>query len=200
MIGKKNFRRYLYLVSIILCVFFCFSSAIAGTPVASQKVLKPKVLKPKVLTPEQMGVKPLQQLQFSRMDWGDVEMSPAVLTIRCAPRVLRLNQGTSGTIVIDENSDLIDSQNKVSTTVEYTLRNKTAKNFRFNSIIQYDTTVVGSTSVVLCGHQTKTIRKNVKLKFTRSYKYIGISGPVGISQDTPIVFFNGRLLVFCNIL
>ncbi len=195
MIGKKNFRRYVSLISIILSAFFCFSLAIAGTPVASQKVLKTKVL-----TPEQMGVKPLQQLQYSRMDWGDVEMSPAVLTIRCAPRVLSLNQATSGTIVIDENSDLIDSQNKVSATVEYTLRNKTAKNFRFNSIIQYDTTVVGSTSVVLCGHQTKTIRKNVKLQFTRSAKYIGISGPVGISQDTPIVFFNARLLVFFRVL
>jgi len=195
MIGKKIFRRYVYLVSIMSCAFFCFSPAIAGTPVASQKVLKTKVL-----TPEQLGVKPLQQLQFSRIDWGDVEMSPAVLTIRYGQRVLRLNQGTTATIPIDENSDLIDSQNKVSATVEYTLRNKTAKRFRFNSIIQYDTTVVGSTSVVLYGHKTKTIRKNVKLQFTRSAKYIGISGPVGISDDTPIVFFNARLLVFFHVL
>ena len=122
MTGKKNLRRYVYLVSIISCVFFCFSSAIAGTPVASQKVLKTKVL-----TPEQQGVKPLRQLQFSRIDWGDVEMSPAVLTIRYGESVLRLSQATNATIVIDENSDLIDSQNKVSATVEYTLRNKTAK-------------------------------------------------------------------------
>lgn len=200
MIGKKNFRRYVYLVSIISCVFFCFSSAIAGTPVASQKVLKPKVLKPKVLTPEQQGVKPLRQLYYSRMDWGDVEMSPAVLTIRYGERVLRLNQGTTATIHIDENSDLIDSQGKVPATVEYTLRNKTAKRFRFISRILYDTTVVGSTSVVLYGHKTKTIRKNVKLQFTQTPKYIGISGPVGISDDTPIVFFNARLSVFVHVL
>jgi len=187
MTGKKNLRRYLYLISIISCAFFCFSSAIAGTPVASQKVLKTKVL-----TPEQMGVK---QLQYSRIDQGDVEMSPAVLTIRYGQSVLRLNQGGSGAINIPEDSNLIDSRGKISVTVEYTLRNKTAKRFSFSSRLRYDTTVVGSINVVLYGNKSKTIRQSVKLQSTNSAKYIGISGPVGISDDTPIVFFNAMLRV-----
>ena len=190
MIGKKNLRRYFCLVSIMSCVFFCFSSAIAGTPVASQKVLKTKVL-----TPEQLGVKPLQQLQYSRIDQGDVEMSPAVLIIKYGQSVLRLNQGGSGAINIPEDSNLIDSRGKISVTVEYTLRNKTAKRFSFSSRLRYDTTVVGSINVVLYGNKSKTIRQSVKLQSTNSAKYIRISGPVGISDDTPIVFFNAMLRV-----
>lgn len=161
-----------------------------GTSLFAQKKLK-KITPPVKPAPPPVTPRPI----FSRIDWGDVEMSPAVLTIRYGQDVIRLNQGGNGFIQISEGSPLIDSQGKVSVTVEYTLRNKTTKNFKFKVLLRYGSDWIAGPEVTLFSNRTKNIRQTVKLQPYNEYKYIGIIGPVGISDDTHIVFLNARLFV-----
>lgn len=154
----------------------------------------------KVITKPALKVKPVSPvrparptLKFSKMDTGDVELSPAQLKIIYGQSVLQLNPGNNKTINIPEDSPLVDSQGKVSVIIEFTLRNKTTKNFSFNVVVLYDNRVVLSEGVKLFSQRTKTIRKATKLSSTSGAKPLIVQGPVGISDDTHIVFFNARL-------
>ena len=117
------------------------------------------------------------------------------MKIRYGQNVLTLPQGGSGVINIPENSNLLDSQWKVTVTVEYTLKNTTTKRFSFNSLLRYNGVSITSDRVTIFAYGSKKITKTVTLQSTSARKTITIQGPVGISDDTPIVFFNARLWV-----
>ena len=169
---------------VVFCACFYFQPAIARAQETAPTAVKPLQLKPK-------QVKPLQL--FSTIDHGDVELAPPMITIRYGQSVLTLNQGGNGTINIPENSNLLDPQGRVSMTIEYTLRNKTSKAFQFNAILVYANTTVGSTPVTLFGNGSKTVSQTVSLQSTNQAKSLRIQGPVGVSDDTPIIFFNASL-------
>jgi hypothetical protein len=182
---KLHFQRYIFVFSIVLLAIVYGSTAMAVTTTAKPKPLSPQTIKP-------AGV---QQIQFSRLDHGNVILLPAVLKIRYGQNVLELPQGGNGVINIPENSNLIDSQGKVTVMIEYTLKNTTAKRFSFNSLLRYNAVSITSDQVTLVSNRSKTITKTVKLQSTSDRKSIIIQGPVGISDDTHIIFFNAILWV-----
>ena len=182
---KLHFQRYIFVFSIVLLAIVYGSTAMAVTTTAKPKPLSPQTIKP-------AGV---QQIQFSRLDHGNVILLPAVLKIRYGQNVLELPQGGNGVINIPENSNLIDSQGKVTVMIEYTLKNTTAKRFSFNSLLRYNAVSITSDQVTLFSNRSKTITKTVKLQSTSDRKSIIIQGPVGISDDTHIIFFNAILWV-----
>jgi hypothetical protein len=184
MFKKLGFRRYFFVFSILLI------TAYGSTAMAATTTVKPKPLSPQTVKP--VGV---QQIQFSRLDHGNVIASPAVLKIQYGQNILNLTLGQNGVINIPEGSDLIDSQGKVTVTIEYTLKNTTTKRFSFNSLLRYNGVTVTYDKVTLFANQSKTIRKTVKLQATPGSRNIIIQGPVGISDDTHIVFFNAGLWV-----
>jgi hypothetical protein len=169
---------------LISCAFFYFQPIVARAQETAPTAMKPLQLKPKQVKPVQL---------FSTIDHGDVELAPPMITIRYGQSVLTLNQGGNGTINIPENSNLLDPQGRVSMTIEYTLRNKTAKAFQFNAVLVYANTTVGTTPVTLFGNGSKTVSQTVSLQPTNQAKSLRIQGPVGVSDDTHIIFFNASL-------
>ncbi|MBT8490828.1 MAG: hypothetical protein KJN62_07260, partial [Deltaproteobacteria bacterium] len=125
---KLHFQKYVIVFSIVLLTIVYGTTAMAATTTAKPRKLPPRAIKP-------VGV---QQIQFSRIDHGDVVLLPASVKIRYGQNVLTLPQGGSGVINIPENSNLLDSQWKVTVTVEYTLKNTTTKRFSFNSLLRYN--------------------------------------------------------------
>ena len=140
---------------------------------------------------------------FSQLDHGDVEMSPPVLNIEYGGQSLNLSNGGNGGIQIPENSSLIRPGDKVRVNVEFTLRNRRDKAFKFQVYLKYGvpgdpTIALGEVTLYKQGtfNSTKTISKTVELKaYGTQYKPIIIHGPVGISDDTPISFFHASLMV-----
>jgi hypothetical protein len=156
-----------------------------------QTVKKP-ALTVKPVTP----VRPARPIiKFSKPDHGEVELSPSRLKIIYGQSILRLNPGDNKTINIPEDSPLVDSRGKVSVIIEFSLRNKTTKNFDFNVVVLYDNRTVFTERIRLFSKNTKTIRRSVKLSSTPGLKRLIVKGPVGISDDTHIVFFNAGLWV-----
>ncbi|NIM17685.1 MAG: hypothetical protein GTO45_37450 [Candidatus Aminicenantes bacterium] len=156
-----------------------------------QTVKKP-ALTVKPVTP----VRPARPIiKFSQLDHGDVELSPPGLKIIYGQSILQLNSGDNKTLNIPEDSPLVDSRGKVSVIIEFSLRNKTTKNFDFNVVVLYDNRTVFTERIKLFSKNTKTIRRSVKLSSTSGPKRLIVQGPVGISDDTHIVFFNARLWV-----
>jgi hypothetical protein len=129
---------------------------------------------------------------------GDVEMTPARLTIRFGQDVLYLNQGQRGHIEIPEGSSLIQPEG-ISAIVSYRLRNRTNKNLRFHVTLLHGGRSIASEEVRFSGPQTKTIQHNVVLQSTVLGEYVHISvwGPYcqGGSNDTNEVYFSGMLSV-----
>jgi hypothetical protein len=130
---------------------------------------------------------------------GDVEMTPARLTIRFGQDVLYLNQGQRGYKEILEDSSLIRPDGRVSAIVSYRLRNRTNKNLTFHVTLWQGDQSITSKEVRFSGSQTKTIQHNVTFQATGAGEYLRISvwGPVGQggSDDTHEVYFNGMLCV-----
>jgi hypothetical protein len=169
---------------LISCACFYFQPIVARAQETAPTAMKPLQLKPKQVKPVQL---------FSTIDHGDVELAPPMITIRYGQSVLTLNQGGNGTINVPENSNLLDPQGRVSMTIEYTLRNKTAKAFQFNAVLVYENTTVGTAPVTLFGNGSKTVSQTVSMQSTNQAKSLRIQGPVGVSDDTPIIFFNASL-------
>jgi hypothetical protein len=129
---------------------------------------------------------------------GDVEMTPARLTIRFGQDVLYLNQGQRGLIEISEYSSLLQPGGKVSAIVSYQLRNRTNKNLRVRVILLHGGHSIGSEEVRFSGPETKTIQHNVVLQSTLLEEYvpISVSGPLCMdTNDTPESYFTGMLWV-----
>ena len=123
----RNLGGCVTILILVITVFFFFSLRFAVGQGG-----KPKAFKPKVLQKQSEPVS-----LFSTLDHGNVYISPPVVTIRYGQDVLRLDQGGTGSIQIPEESHLIDSQGRVSVTIEYTLKNRGAKAFRFNIDLLY---------------------------------------------------------------
>jgi hypothetical protein len=174
----------------LLIVFLLFFFAGAAYPETPTKI-KPK-------KPLMIKEKP-KPIAFAQIDHGDVEMSPSVLTIRYDQSVLQINRGSSGTIQILEGSTVgsYDFQTgELSATVQYNLRNKTTKRFRFKVFIRHgNKTTPHPGDIVLFGNQTQAIEQSVRFKASPRALSLSIEGPIGISDDTRILFFNGRLWV-----
>lgn len=137
-------------------------------------------------------------LEFSRIDHGDVQVHFTGVSLKYGPNTLNLLQGESGTISLPEVSDLIDGQGRVPVTMEYTLINNTSKAFRFRVFVSYGDGILKTTQVTLAGNASKKIVQRVKLQPTNSNKNLIIHGPVGISDDTHIIFFNAELWTRIN--
>lgn len=154
------------------------------------------VKKPAITVKPVTPVRPARPIiKFSKLDHGDVELSPPRLKIIYGQSILQLNSGDNKTLNIPEDSPLVDSRGKVSVIIEFSLRNKTTKNFDFNVVVLYDNRTVFTERIKLFSKRTKTVRKSVKLSSTSGPKRLIVQGPVGISDDTHIVFFNARLWV-----
>lgn len=137
---------------------------------------------------------------YHQIDHGDVVTSPAVLTIRYGQNVKTINQGGTAGINIPEdcNEDWFDGQaQQIIATAEYTLRNTTTKNLKFNIFLRYgNRTIAYPDEIVLLHNQTIAIHHNVRLQVSGiNALNISIEGPVGISDDTRIVFFSGHLMI-----
>jgi len=137
---------------------------------------------------------------YHRIDHGDVVTSPAVLTIRYGQNVKTINQGGTAGIEIPEdcNEDWFDRQaQQIIATADYTLRNTTTKNLKFNIFLRYGNRAIAyPNEIVLLHNQSIAIHHNVRLQESGNTALnISIEGPVGISDDTRIVFFSGRLMI-----
>ncbi len=137
---------------------------------------------------------------YHQIDHGDVVTSPAVLTIRYGQNVKTINQGGTAGIEIPENcnEDWFDRQaQQIIATADYTLRNTTTKNLKFNIFLGYGNRAIGyPNEIVLLHNQSIAIHHNVRLQVSGNTALnISIEGPVGISDDTRIVFFSGRLMI-----
>jgi len=153
--------------------------------------LKPKVLRPVKPVKPVLEVRPI--LTFSQVDHGDVLASPARLIISYGNKTCNLYNGSRKTINVSEQDPLVDGAGKVSVTVKYTLRNTTSKNFKFNVYLVYDNQVIFGELITLLAGKSKIITKSTKLKSTTTYKTVILRGPIGISDDTHIIFLNARL-------
>ncbi len=76
---------------------------------------------------------PLQVMVYEQFEQGAIRMDPASLTVRWGSHSLAVGQNEEKWISIDEDSELLDpATHGLRATVEYTLRNTMAKNFRFH--------------------------------------------------------------------
>lgn len=141
-----------------------------------------------------IAAKPFYTIKYSALDHGEVVLEPLVLTIRYGENVLNLNNGSDGSIQLPENSELLEGINIV-VTMEFKLRNTTNKNFRFDIYLDYGGVLRTIQNVRLLNGGTKTISKVLRLTPTNQMERILFKGPVGVSDDTPIVFFNARLML-----
>lgn len=144
----------------------------------------------------------VKPLQFSKLDHGEVEITS--IQIQYGQNTVIINQsGGQAGISIPETSGLLNSNGHLPVKFKYTLRNKTSKRFNFTEILKVDPALLApnnpssfSQRVTLFQNQSKSISHDVILKNCTQYKEIQVYCPeIGISDDTLIIFFNGRLMV-----
>ncbi len=188
-------RKFLYIICVVISVTLPILMLLSGVKRSLAQLPKtPIETSPRY--PEIQPKKPpdIKGPIFESPDHGDVIVFPNYVVIRYNGRVLNLSQGGRGSILIPENSEAIIRGN-VSVTIQYTLKNRTSRNFRFNLGIGYGNRRVGGSQVTIYGNRLITMTHQIALQPTAGYERFQLVGPAGIRDDTIIVFFNADLLV-----
>jgi hypothetical protein len=107
---------------------------------------------------------PVQALVFEQFEQGAITMDPGTLTIKWGTHSIQVGQNQTKWIEINEDSDLIDSTTGgLCATVEYTLRNTMAKNFRFHVALRFGNHSFAPKLVTFVGIGSKFVRQSVVL-------------------------------------
>lgn len=146
-------------------------------------------------------IPPVQVLVYEQYEQGAIRMDPASLTVRWGTNSLAIHPNEVKWINIDEDSDLIDSATGgLRATVEYTLRNTMAKNFRFHVTARFGGRFFSpAQQVTFVGLSTKHVVQNVVLFPGNQTLPILVEATDilidGGSNDVRPVYFNGKLHV-----
>jgi hypothetical protein len=170
-----------------LCIQTCLQQA--TTP---QVVVKPDLAVSQ--TP------PIHAIAYEQFEQGAIRMEPAALTVRWGTHSLVINQGEEKWISIDEDSELIDpATHGLRATVEYTLRNTMAKNFRFHVALRFGGHSYAPLQLNLIGVGSQHFTQDVVLypgNQTLPISVIATDILVdGGSNDVPPGYFSGKLHV-----
>ncbi len=107
---------------------------------------------------------PVQAMTYEQFEQGAIHMEPASLTVRWGTQSLTIGQNEEKWINIDEDSALIDpATGGLRATVEYTLRNTMAKNFRFHVALSFGGHSFPPVEVAFVGLSTRRVSQAVVL-------------------------------------
>ncbi len=172
-------------------IMTCLKPATPVTPIDRPVVQKPvKKLSPGTLQP----------ITFETYENNAIEMTPQRITIGYGSNSLIVQQGENKLINLPENSPLLNANGKLPVQVEYTLRNKTNKNYRFHVAFRYGNSFLDPEQVTFAGGQSKTVLHNVVLTPSNNTSMrIGIEATDILidagSNDVRPVYFNANLRV-----
>ena len=136
---------------------------------------------------------------YEQFENDSIEMILQRITIYYGDQTLNINNGESKAIHLPEDSSLITGSGKISLRIEYTLRNKTNKNFRFHVAVTYGTHVYGSKLITFLGSKTHVITHDVELPGANTYLPIRIGATDilvdGGANDVTPIYFSGNFRI-----
>ncbi len=144
---------------------------------------------------------PVQAMVYEQFEQGAIRMDPATLTVRWGTNSLVIGQNEEKWINIDEDSDLIDpTTGGLRATVEYTLRNTMAKNFRFHVALRFGSRFfLPAQQVNFVGLSTRHVVQNVIFYPGNQTLPIMVEATDilidGGANDVRPVYFSGKLHV-----
>jgi hypothetical protein len=144
---------------------------------------------------------PVHAMVYEQFEQGAIRMDPPSLTVRWGSNTLAIGQNEEKWINIDEDSELIDpATGGLRATVEYTLRNTMAKNFRFHVTARFGSRFFSpAQQVSFVGLSTRRVVQNVILYPGNQTLPIMVEATDilidGGSNDVRPVYFNGKLHV-----
>jgi hypothetical protein len=143
---------------------------------------------------------PVQALVYEQYEQGAIRMDPASLTVRWGTHSLAIGQNEEKWINIDEDSDLIDpASGGLRATVEYTLRNTMAKNFRFHVALSFGGRTFPPVEVTFVGPSSRHVSQAVVLYPGNQTLPIRVQATDilvdGGSNDVRPAYFYGKLHV-----
>lgn len=144
---------------------------------------------------------PVQAMVYEPFEQGAIQMDPASLTVRWGTHSLAIAQNEEKWISIDEDSELLDpTTHGLRATIEYTLRNTMAKNFRFHVTGRFGNRFFSpAQQVTFVGLSTRHVVQNVVLYPGNQTLLIAVEATDilidGGSNDVRPVFFSAKLHV-----
>ena len=130
--------------------------------------------------------------------WGeDFEFDPDTLIVEYDTTVVKIAQGETKVINLPENSPLLVN-GKLPATVKYGIRNKTAKNLKFNVFVKHGDGYLYFKDLAFCGEGL--VNEEYQVEFSASSNALNITVEAGDifvspSDDVRPVFFSGKLQV-----
>jgi hypothetical protein len=107
---------------------------------------------------------PVHAMVFERFEQGAIQLDPASLTIRWGTHSIQIGRNETKAISIDEDSDLIDpATHGLRATVQFTLCNTMAKNFRFHIALRYGGHFYAPLELMFVGIGSKSFTQDVVL-------------------------------------
>lgn len=107
---------------------------------------------------------PVHAMVFEQFEQGAIVMDPASLTIKWGAHSIQVGRNETKWINIDEDSDLIDpATGGLRATVEFTLRNTMAKNFRFHVALHFGNHFFAPLQVTFVGISSQHVTQDLVL-------------------------------------
>jgi hypothetical protein len=107
---------------------------------------------------------PVHAMVFEQFEQGAISMDPASLTIKWGTHSIQVGRNETKWISIDEDSDLIDpATGGLRATVEYTLKNSMAKNFRFHVMLRFGNHAYAPVLVTFVGISSQHVTQDLVL-------------------------------------